>query len=201
MNRFGIAIDSKMQTFTALGLVVIMSMTMMALACPPPAIQSVLANLTADLPVLEQQSQNIIKLVDPEDLALAQKVSGIVNGSLQAVSDALAAYEKEPSDTRLRGITAAIDAVVPDILNILNGLKFSNPTTLIVVTAVLDGIVTTLDVIASQLPQPPPNPAQLGRIRRLTARPVQKMKVPTPGDLRASWKADVCSKVKNCPAL
>jgi hypothetical protein len=208
MHQFGISIDNKFKTFTAILLLCTMSMFLMGQTSCNNSVSAVITKLSADLPVLEKQADNIITLVDPAELPLANQISSGVNALLKPVADAVAAYQANPSTSTFQKVVSALDAASADLPGVLTGIQFANPATLTLVTVAIDGIVAVLDIVASQLPQSAfPVVSKTNRGMRMAARPQKKFTgpIPTPDEVRANWNTSVCSLAaahdRSCPVM
>lgn len=196
VNCCGITIDDVPRTMLSILLIPIMLFTLSAWTCSSAQTQTWLQIATQDLPVLSQQAQNIITLVDPADAALAQTVSTGVQAGITLVSDAITAYNQSPTATNLQKVAAAFAQAGKDLPAILTSVTFSNANTAIIITAAVDAIVATLDIIAAQIPGATPA-ATVARTARMNKAGTVNKSLPTPAQLKKDWNKSICGKVKN----
>src|ERR1039458_1764800 len=72
----------------------------------------------------------------------------------------------------------------------------ANIISLAAVTAAVDLIVTTLDIIAANIPK-----VGLAAKQRLAAKSITSVKIPTAAQLRQQWNKQVCTKAKVCKMM
>jgi hypothetical protein len=200
--QYGVEIDRPMQTVMAL--VVACAMAMSSIACQKMTLQQWLNTANAVLPTLEAQAVNILQIADPADVALATQVGAGVTAGLKLVSDAVAAYQADPTATKLKALSAALDKVAADLPAILNGIQFANPEVGLAIQAAVTAISVSLDVLAAQLPGSTPTPAAKARMGVAAKGKSLKGKSLTPETLRANWNAQVCDAhpaVAHCPRM
>jgi hypothetical protein len=201
----GVTVDRKFQTFTALMLIPILLIgTSIQLACNAQTWQTLIAS---DLPIVEQQAQNIIAIADPVDLVLAQQVSKGVSAGVTLVEDAYTAYKANPNATTEQALAAALDKAATDLPNVLTNITFSNPIVGLAITAAVGVIVTTLDIVAANMPASTQTPAirarRAARMKVSLSRDESK-KALQPESLKATWDAKVCDPyptLPHCPRM
>lgn len=185
--------SNKLRTITT---VLTLSLLMVGWAC-----QTWLTIATLDLPVLEQEAKNIIAIADPSDSQLATNISSGVSASLTFVSDAITAYKADPSDSNLQKVAAALEKASTDLPALLVGVQFRNVTVGLAIEAGVTAIVTTLDIIAAQLPSTTAQNAKM----RLSAKNVTMSKSALkPEAIKANWNAKVCDanpSLAHCPRM
>ena len=196
------AIDDRPRTLAAIGMTLIMLLTLSAWSCNSTWLQIV----QQDLPVLTKQATSIAQLVDPSgsDAKLATTVGSDAVSLIGLVSDAYAAYNQSPTADTLQKLRVALDTVgtkLPETLQSVAG-QFSNPTDLLIVTAAVDAIVTTVDIIANQIPGATKSAARAAHLHKMKAAGRDVKKIPTADDLRKQWNSQVCSLAPGrCPTM
>jgi hypothetical protein len=202
LTRYGVEMDRPMQTVMAVLLSCVIAMT--SVACQKMTIQQWLSTANAVLPTLEAQAVNILQIADPGDVALATKVGNGVSAALKLVTDAIVAYQANPTAGTLQNLSAAMDKAAADCPALLNGIQFSNPDVGLAIQAAVTAISVTLDVLAAQLPGTTPTPAAKARLRAAAKGQSLKGKSLTPEALRLNWNATVCDAhpaVAHCPRM
>jgi hypothetical protein len=202
LTRYGVEMDRPMQTVMAVLLSCVIAMT--SVACQKMTIQQWLSTANAVLPTLEAQAVNILQIADPGDVALATQVGNGVSAALKLVTDAIIAYQANPTATTLQSLSAAMDKAATDCPALLNGIQFSNPDVGLAIQAAVTAISVTLDVLAAQLPGSTPTPAAKARLRAAAQGKSLKGKSLTPEALRLNWNAAVCDAhpaVAHCPRM
>ena len=90
----------------------------------------------------------------------------------------------------------AINKASTDLPQVLAAAHIVDPITLAAVTAAVDLIVTTLDIIAANIPK-----VGLAAKQRLAAKSITSVKIPTAAQLRQQWNKQVCTKAKVCKMM
>jgi|HubBroStandDraft_5_1064220.scaffolds.fasta_scaffold99350_2 hypothetical protein len=186
MKIGNVVIDRVGQTMLAL----MLAFTLTAWSCNT----NWLTTVEADIPVIAQEAENILTLVDPGDAQLAQTVGNAAVAGVKLVSDAVAAYNQNPNASTLQNVVAALNSVATDLPSTLNSVagQFLNPTDLLIVTAAVDAIVTTLDIIASQISPTTVSTAAKLRLSKAKSKGLPTEKIPTAAQLKAQWNQNVC---------
>jgi hypothetical protein len=197
-------VDQPVRTAMSLVLVAVLVVVGSAWSCNSASITSWLTLASQDLPILEQEAQNIIAISDPGDLALVTQLSNGISASLTLVTDAISAYQANPSATKLQAIAAALAKASTDLPALLAALPISDPTVKSAIIAAVGAIVVTLDILASQLPSAASTAAQnQARAQRMAAR-IGPLPDISPTGLKASWNTNVCGEhlgLAHCPQL
>jgi hypothetical protein len=191
-----VEIDDIPRMATSLLLIPILVVMLGAWSCSVQQTQTWLQIAQSDLPVLSQEAVNILNLVNPADSAIAQQVSTAATVALTLITDAIAAYNVNPSATTLQAVAAAFDKAGSELSGLMQTLTFVNPTDELIVGAAVAAIVTTLDIIALQIPGSAPN-AMKARFSRMSKSGTVKNSIPTPQQLKKNWNKNICSKGVN----
>ena len=149
-----------------------------------------------DLPVLTQMALNIATLVSTlasgkqasaADMAVIQNISAQASRDLNLLQSLYSEYKANPNNNTLQKIQNVIADVNQNLPALLQAAHISNPTLSARVTAAVNLIVSTVNSVASLMPQ-----SSAATSRKLTAQPLFHAK-----DLKKQWNLQVCSPTGN----
>jgi hypothetical protein len=149
-----------------------------------------------DLPVLTQMALNIANLVallasgkqaSAADVAVVQNISAQASRDLNLLQSLYNDHKANPSNTTLQKIQNVIADLNQNLPALLQAAHISNPTLSARVSAAVNLILSTVNSVASLMPQSSPVTA-----RKAQARPLLGSK-----DLKKQWNLQVCSPTGN----
>lgn len=152
----------------------------------------------SDIDLALQASENIaiaVGTVSPSDAAAIQVVAGIGIAGMKAIQDTYDAYEANKTAGTLKNLQAALTAVQTSLTEALAAAHIVDPSTVLKVTAWVNLVITTTNIIASAVGNVASNPnSKLAKIQLATA-------IPTPEALHTRWLNEVCSGNVACGKL
>jgi hypothetical protein len=149
-----------------------------------------------DLPVLTQMALNIATLVSTlasgkqastADVAAIQNISAQASRDLNLLQTLYNEYKTNPNSTTLQKIQSVITDVNQNLPALLQAAHISNPTLSARVSAAVNLIVSTVNSVASLIPQ-----SFAATSRKLHTQPLLHAK-----DLKTQWNLQVCSPTGN----
>jgi hypothetical protein len=124
-----------------------LAITTLMVACHTPTWADTAESIVkVSLPIV----QGLVVVVDTHAAPLANQVVDDINVLLGLLDD----YRKNPTDSPLDIIQAAINTVQVDLGKILPALHVSNPDTVAKITAIINLVSQEIKEVASLLPQP-----------------------------------------------
>ena len=181
-------IRSKLKSLLAL----VLALLTATIGCTPQWINVAVQ----DLPVLTQMALNIATLVSTlasgkqasaADVAVIQNISAQASRDLNLLQSLYSEYKANPNNTTLQKIQNVIADVNQNLPALLQAAHISNPTLSARVTAAVNLIVSTVNSVASLMPQ-----GSASTSRKLSAQPLLHAK-----DLKKQWNLQVCSPTGN----
>jgi hypothetical protein len=181
-------IRSKLKSLLAL----VLALLTATIGCTPQWINVAVQ----DLPVLTQMALNIATLVSTlasgkqasaADMAVIQNISAQASRDLNLLQSLYSEYKANPNNSTLQKIQNVISDVNQNLPALLQAAHISNPTLSARVTAAVNLIVSTVNSVASLMPQ-----SSAATSRKLTAQPLLHAK-----DLKKQWNLQVCSPTGN----
>jgi len=181
-------IRSKLKSLLAL----VLALLTATIGCTPQWINVAVQ----DLPVLTQMALNIATLVSTlasgkqasaADMAVIQNISAQASRDLNLLQSLYSEYKANPNNSTLQKIQNVISDVNQNLPALLQAAHISNPTLSARVTASVNLIVSTVNSVASLMPQ-----SSAATSRKLTAQPLLHAK-----DLKKQWNLQVCSPTGN----
>lgn len=181
-------IRSKLKSLLAL----VLALLTATIGCTPQWINVAVQ----DLPVLTQMALNIATLVSTlasgkqasaADVAVIQNISAQASRDLNLLQSLYSEYKANPNNTTLQKIQNVIADVNQNLPALLQAAHISNPTLAARVTAAVNLIVSTVNSVASLMPQ-----SSAATARKLSAQPLIHAK-----DLKKQWNLQVCSPTGN----
>ena len=179
---------SKLKSLLALMLVLLTATT----GCTPQWINVAVQ----DLPVLTQMALNIATLVSTlasgkqastADVAAIQNISAQASRDLNLLQSLYNEYKANPSNTTLQKLQNVISDLNQNLPALLQAAHISNPTLSARVSAAVNLIISTVNSVASLMPQ-----SSAPTARNLHAQPLLHAK-----DLKRQWNLQVCSPTGN----
>jgi len=149
-----------------------------------------------DLPVLTQMALNIATLVSTlasgkqasaADVAVIQNISAQVSRDLNLLQSLYSDYKANPNKTTLQKIQNVILDVNQNLPALLQAAHISNPMLSARVTAAVNLIVSTVNSVASLMPQ-----SSASSARKLRTQPLLHA-----SELKKQWNLQVCSPTGN----
>jgi len=149
-----------------------------------------------DLPVLTQMALNIATLVSTlaagkqastGDVAVIQNISAQASRDLNLLQSLYNEYKASPNNTTLQKIQNVIFGLNQNLPALLQAAHISNPTLSARVSAAVNLIISTVNSVASLMPQ-----SSAATSRKLQAMPLLREK-----DLKKQWNLQVCSPSGN----
>jgi len=149
-----------------------------------------------DLPVLTQMALNIATLVSTlaagkqastGDVAVIQNISAQASRDLNLLQSLYNEYKASPNNTTLQKIQNVISGLNQNLPALLQAAHISNPTLSARVSAAVNLIISTVNSVASLMPQ-----TSAATSRKLQAMPLLRAK-----DLKKQWNLQVCSPSGN----
>ena len=181
-------IRSKLKSLLAL----VLALLTATIGCTPQWINVAVQ----DLPVLTQMALNIATLVSTlasgkqasaADVAVIQNISAQASRDLNLLQSLYSEYKANPNSTTLQKIQNVISDVNQNLPALLQAAHISNPTLSARVTAAVNLIVSTVNSVASLMPQ-----SSAATSRKLRTQPLLHAK-----DLKEQWNLQVCSPTGN----
>ena len=149
-----------------------------------------------DLPVLTQMALNIATLVSTlaagkqastGDVAVIQNISAQVSRDLNLLQSLYNEYKASPNNTTLQKIQNIISGLNQNLPALLQAAHISNPILSARVSAAINLIISTVNSVASLMPQ-----SSAATSRKLHALPLLRA-----NDLKKQWNLQVCSPSGN----
>ena len=149
-----------------------------------------------DLPVLTQMALNIATLVSTlaagkqastADVAVIQNISAQASRDLNLLQSLYNEYKASPNNTTLQKIQNIISGLNQNLPALLQAAHISNPTLSTRVSAAVNLIISTVNSVASLMPQS----------SAATSRKIQAMPLLRANDLKKQWNLQVCSPSGN----
>jgi len=149
-----------------------------------------------DLPVLTQMALNIATLVSTlaagkqastGDVAVIQNISAQVSRDLNLLQSLYNEYKASPNNTTLQKIQNIISGLNQNLPALLQAAHISNPILSVRVSAAINLIISTVNSVASLMPQ-----SSAATSRKLHALPLLRA-----NDLKKQWNLQVCSPSGN----
>jgi hypothetical protein len=181
-------VRSKLKSLLAL----ILALLTATIGCTPQWINVAVQ----DLPVLTQMALNIATLVSTlasgkqasaADVAVIQNISAQASRDLNLLQSLYSEYKANPNNTTLQKIQNVIADVNQNLPALLQAAHISNPTLSARVTAAVNLIVSTVNSVASLMPQ-----SSASTARKLHAQPLLHA-----SELKKQWNLQVCSPTGN----
>ena len=149
-----------------------------------------------DLPVLTQMALNIATLVSTlaagkqastADVAVIQNISAQASRDLNLLQSLYNEYKASPNNTTLQKIQNIISGLNQNLPALLQAAHISNPILSVRVSAAINLIISTVNSVASLMPQ-----SSAATSRKLHALPLLRA-----SDLKKQWNLQVCSPSGN----
>lgn len=149
-----------------------------------------------DLPVLTQMALNIATLVSTlaagkqastADVAVIQNISAQASRDLNLLQSLYNEYKASPNNTTLQKIQNIISGLNQNLPALLQAAHISNPILSARVSAAINLIISTVNSVASLMPQ-----SSAATSRKLHALPLLRA-----NDLKKQWNLQVCSPSGN----
>ena len=149
-----------------------------------------------DLPVLTQMALNIATLVSTlaagkqastADVAVIQNISAQASRDLNLLQSLYNEYKASPNNTTLQKIQNIISGLNQNLPALLQAAHISNPILSVRVSAAINLIISTVNSVASLMPQ-----SSAATSRKLHALPLLRE-----NDLKKQWNLQVCSPSGN----
>ena len=149
-----------------------------------------------DLPVLTQMALNIATLVSTlaagkqastADVAVIQNISAQASRDLNLLQSLYNEYKATPNNTTLQKIQNIISGLNQNLPALLQAAHISNPILSVRVSAAINLIISTVNSVASLMPQ-----SSAATSRKLHALPLLRA-----NDLKKQWNLQVCSPSGN----
>ena len=149
-----------------------------------------------DLPVLTQMALNIATLVSTlaagkqastADVAVIQNISAQASLDLNLLQSMYNEYKATPNNTTLQKIQNIISGLNQNLPALLQAAHISNPILSVRVSAAINLIISTVNSVASLMPQ-----SSAATSRKLHALPLLRA-----NDLKKQWNLQVCSPSGN----
>ena len=181
-------IRSKLKSLLAL----VLALLTATIGCTPQWINVAVQ----DLPVLTQMALNIATLVSTlasgkqasaADVAVIQNISAQASRDLNLLQSLYSEYKANPNNTTLQKIQTVIADVNQNLPALLQAAHISNPTLSARVTAAVNLIVSTVNSVASLMPQSFAS----------TARKLHAQSLLHANELKNQWNLQVCSPTGN----
>jgi hypothetical protein len=181
-------IRSRLKSLLALVLALISATT----GCTPQWINVAVQ----DLPVLTQMALNIATLVSTlasgkqastADVAVIQNISAQASRDLNLLQSLYNDYKANPNSSTLQKIQNVISDLNQNLPALLQAAHISNPTLSARVSAAVNLILSTVNSVASLMPQ-----SSAATSRKIQPQPLLRVK-----DLKKQWNLQVCSPTGN----
>ena len=149
-----------------------------------------------DLPVLTHMALNIATLVSTlaagkqastADVAVIQNISAQASRDLNLLQSLYNEYKATPNNTTLQKIQNIISGLNQNLPALLQAAHISNPILSVRVSAAINLIISTVNSVASLMPQ-----SSAATSRKLHALPLLRA-----NDLKKQWNLQVCSPSGN----
>jgi hypothetical protein len=150
-----------------------------------------------DLPVLTQMALNIATLVSTlaagkqasvADIAVIQNISSQASRDLNLLQTLYIEYKANPSSATLQKIQNVISDLNQNLPALLQAAHISNPTLSARITAAVNLILSTVNSVASLMPQSSSS---------VTSRKIHAAPLLRAADLKKQWNLQVCSPTGN----
>lgn len=146
-----------------------------------------------DLPVVVNIAEVVAGIVtsltgtaalSPVILAAIQEASNVFSAAMQALQDAIAAYQAAPSSTTLGKVVSAIDAVEADAPKVIQSIAQAPGNIVSIVTSAIGTAITLLSAIESLIPSAAPATVAAKRVQITT-----KAKLPDSQTVKSNFNA------------